>query len=48
MTTRAMTKAARETVAGAATAAATAAVTVATMTPNDDKHNNQILSRYQR
>jgi len=57
-TARAMTKAARAAtvvVVGATrmmattamTTAATAA-TAATMTPNGDKHNNQILSRYQQ
>jgi hypothetical protein len=55
MTARAMTKAARVMVAGATrttattttTTAATAAMAV-TITPNGDKHNNQILSRHQR
>ena len=52
-TARAMTKAARAaTVVGAtkmtATTAMTTAATAATMTPNGDKHNNQILSRYQQ
>ena len=55
-TARAMTKAARATVVGAmrttattvtTTAATATAATVATLTPNDDKHNNQILSRHQ-
>jgi hypothetical protein len=51
-TARAMTKAARATVAGAkrrtATTATTTAATAATMTPNGDKHNNHILSQHQR
>ena len=53
---RAMTKAARAAVAGAtrtmvmtaAMAAAMAAATTAKIRPNGDKHNNQILSQYQR
>ena len=53
MTARAMTKAAGATVAGATRMTATTvmmmamAATVATMTPNGDKHNNQILSQHQ-
>ena len=55
-TARAMTNAARVTVAGAmrmtatmaTMMAATAATTAARMTPNGDKHNNQILSQHQR
>ena len=48
-TARAMTKAARATVAGATrTTMATTTATAAAMTPNGDKHNNQILSRHQR
>ena len=47
-TARATTKAARATVAGAtrttATMVTTTAAVAATMTPNGDKHNNQILS----
>ena len=49
-TGRATTKAARAaTVAGATrtmVTMVTAAATAATMTPNGDKHNNQILSQY--
>ena len=48
---RATTKVARVTVAGATRMTATTvttAATAATMTPNGDKHNNQILSRHQR
>jgi len=53
-TARVMTKAAGVTVTGAtrttATTATTTAMTatVALMTPNGDKHNNQILSRHQQ
>ena len=47
-TARATMKAARVTVAGAtrttATIVTTTTATAATMTPNGDKHNNQILS----
>jgi hypothetical protein len=52
-TVRATTKAARETVAGATSKTATmvtttaTAVMVATMMPNGNKHNNQILSQRQ-
>ena len=51
-TARATAKAARATVAGAtrmtATMVTTTAAAAATMTPNGDKHKNQILSRHQR
>ena len=50
-TARATTKVARATVAEATRTTATTVTTVttvATMTPNGDKHNNQILSRHQR
>ncbi len=51
-TARAMTKAARATVAGATrtmvTMVTTTAAEAAKMTPNSDKHNNQILTRHQR
>jgi hypothetical protein len=50
-TVRATTKATRATVAGAtrttATMMTTAAAMAATMMPNRDKHNNQILSQHQ-
>jgi len=50
-TARAMMKAAKATVAGATRTTATmvtTSATAATMMPNGDKHNNQILSRHQR
>jgi hypothetical protein len=54
-TVRATTKAARATVAGAMRTTATTVTTMvasatvaAMMTPNGDKHNNQILSRHKQ
>ena len=50
-TARATTKAAKATVAGATRTTVTMVTTAATaaaMTPNGDKHNNQMLSQHQR